>query len=329
MGLRLGITFLVVALMSAVVALTAIIQVRGLADVRQRELNVSVPYVAALQSAALDAKAAATDERGYLISGDKKFREEVDTRWKGIDNSLTEAEKLGNPTQKAQVQKIRTEMTAWITAVRAELELFTTDRTKAVELAFGPNRDLRKTYEGNLNKAINAGMTSISAGEEFQADVRRSQWTVLGLAAAALIVAGLLAWRLTARVLAPIRAQVDGLQNVAHGDLTVRVPERGRDEFTLMASAFNEAMGRLSGALAEVSQTASRVTGSADDLLSKASNGAESASNSATEAADASQQVGEVSESVQTVAAGTEEMTASIREIAKNAQDAAGVAASA
>ncbi|WP_116111932.1 hypothetical protein [Austwickia chelonae] len=85
------------------------------------------------------------------------------------------------------MQKIRTEMTAWITAVRAEFELLATDRTKAVGLAFGTNRDLRKIYEGDLTEAIETG---------------------------------LLAWRLAARVLAPIRAQVDGLQNVAHGDLT-------------------------------------------------------------------------------------------------------------
>ncbi len=58
---------------------TGYMSLAGIADLkntRNDELKVGVPYITSLNSAALAAKAAANDERGFLIAGDTGFRDD-------------------------------------------------------------------------------------------------------------------------------------------------------------------------------------------------------------------------------------------------------------
>ncbi|MBW3086864.1 putative methyl-accepting chemotaxis protein YoaH [Austwickia sp. TVS 96-490-7B] len=326
---RIALTFLAIAVMAALVAGVSIQQMRELSAVRDNDVNRSVRYVATLQDAALTAKAVANDERGFLLTGKKSFRDEADQRAAVIAKDLAEAESHANPEQKAQVAQIKASIAAWYDAVKAEFDQYADDPKGATALALGANRDLRKKYEADLVKSIDVGWATIHEGRDFQDALNRAIGIVTALVALAVIVTVGLMWMLTRKVLPPIQTQVEGLRLVAAGDLRYEAPVTSQDEFGQMAIALNEATRHLRDAFREVSQRAGRVADAADGLQITARDGSQSAHQSAQEADDATQEIDVVARTVQTVAAGTEEMTASIREISKNASDAAGVAASA
>jgi diguanylate cyclase (GGDEF)-like protein len=123
---------------------------------RHREVAASLaPFVIDLESAALAAKAAANDERGYLLAGDQKFADEFDSRQPGIDTSLAAARASAlHESDRQRVDEIATAVTAWRVAVRRELDLFRTDRAAAVAVALSANRDARKAYEALFQQAI-------------------------------------------------------------------------------------------------------------------------------------------------------------------------------
>jgi methyl-accepting chemotaxis protein len=60
-------------------------------------VKAGVPYITSLNDASLVARAAVNDERGYLIAGDAKFRDEALSRQGEVDESLASARALGAP----------------------------------------------------------------------------------------------------------------------------------------------------------------------------------------------------------------------------------------
>ncbi|HEX5204449.1 methyl-accepting chemotaxis protein [Paractinoplanes rhizophilus] len=142
-------------------------------------------------------------------------------------------------------------------------------------------------------------------------------------ACAAVVVAVLI----TRSITRPLGATVSAIRTVAQKDLTVRVPEAGRDELAAMGRALNGTLQVLRdafGGIIDNSQTLAAAAQQLNAATGQISDGAESASGKSDLVATAAE---EVSRSVQTVAAGTEQMNAAIQEIADGASRAAGVVA--
>ena len=130
-------------------------------------------------------------------------------------------------------------------------------------------------------------------------------------------------------VVRPIRRVHEVLETMAGGDFTARAQVHSQDEVGQMAAALAKAQDAVCEAFAGVGRTATRLRDAAHAMEASTSQSRSSAEQSSQVLGSIGQTSDVVSTSIQTVAAGTEEMTASIREIAKNAQDAAGVAAGA
>jgi methyl-accepting chemotaxis protein len=66
--------------MLAASMLVAVVLIRGLTNHEQRLNDRSIPYATAVAQAALAAKGAANDERGFLLFGDHRFIDEAGRR---------------------------------------------------------------------------------------------------------------------------------------------------------------------------------------------------------------------------------------------------------
>ncbi len=84
----------------------------------------------------------------------------------------------------------------------------------------------------------------------FEHTARRSTWLLLGVAAAGLLLAGLVTGRMTRSLEALSRAA----DAVSRGDLTRRIEARGGDEVSRLALAFNTMTDSLRSTLAKLSQ---------------------------------------------------------------------------
>jgi CHASE3 domain sensor protein len=200
-----------------------------------------VRYSTAMHQAALEAKGIANDERGYLISGNPEFLQELQTR----SGSAREAFALASgyavgARERAAVNEARAGFERWLRALRRELAAYRAGfRKQAVATSLGRTRELRKVNERSLARAHALGLRSIeSATSSVSSSASRSVTILLvylafaliaGLAIAFWIVRTLLkpAYRLTRNameVLMHARILVDEDAHGSHHGVGVEVP---------------------------------------------------------------------------------------------------------
>ncbi|MBG0826116.1 methyl-accepting chemotaxis protein [Planomonospora sp. ID91781] len=320
----------VLALTAVVTGLTALNKIGTLSDEHDRQLERAVPFITGLQRAAIDAKAAANDERGFLLTGDTKYSAEAMERFETVDAGLEQAAAAADsPEQAARVEEITASVHAWRDALSAEFTLHATDEAKAAELALGANRELRKTYEEQIDAAMEEATEALAASAKFGETVDSARFLVILVLVVGLVwgaASGLLIIR---AITGPVRTVSGVLQRMAAGDLTGRVPVRGRDEIGEMAGALNQAAESMQAAVRVIDSSSDSLAGAAEELTATSAQIAASAEETSAQAGVVTTAADEVSGNVETVAAGAEQMGASIREIAHSADEAAKVAAQA
>jgi methyl-accepting chemotaxis protein len=121
----------------------------------QQVNETSVRYASAVAAAALDAKGAANDERGFLISADPKFAKEADRRVAAARTWLHAADRAARGAeQRRAVADARSGFERWTTAIASEFAGFrASDRASTVATSLGTTRALRKHYEADLARA--------------------------------------------------------------------------------------------------------------------------------------------------------------------------------
>jgi methyl-accepting chemotaxis protein len=322
--------FAVVLALLLASTLLAVAQVEQLREARQDELGEAVPYITGLQAAAVSAKAAANDERGFLLTGERDYADEVHNRMAVVNESLAQARAAAqDPRRDAEVDAIAAAITTWVTALDREFELYSRDRAAALQLSLGENREARKTYEKLLSDATDSSSTQLREGVAFDRTVASTKRLLLILLGVALLLSVGVAVVVARTLTAPVARAVQTLNRVADGDLTVHLAGSRVREMNGLATALNQTVTAVRGTIQAMRTSAATLAGSSQRVAGVASTMSTSAEAAAAEASRASDTAAHVSHNVQSVASGSEEMSASIREIAHNASEAAGVAGSA
>ncbi len=203
-------------------------------------------------------------------------------------------------------------------SIAASNELASGESLEQFGIAATATSDLAKSIADTGTRAADEELTSMAAG-------RRLTW-LIGLSGllALLLVSGVVL-RSIALPLNTLRRRLETMSQTT-GDLSMRLPEGGRDELSLVSATFNTFLAGMASTVRTVSERATalstrsgELTGVAGELNAAAGDAAHRA-DSATHSAEA------VAESVHTMAASTEEMGASISEIAHSTQEASRVA---
>jgi methyl-accepting chemotaxis protein len=300
--------------------------VNELQHTRGREVGQAVPYITNLNAAALTAKAAANDERGYLIAGDTKFKDESLGRQKTFAEAMAAARAAADGAAKTRIDAVQTAVDAWFTAVQAEFATFPSDRAAAVTASMGPNRQLRKTYEGLLSDEITRANQALVAGKQFDGSVHRTRTSVIVLLVISLALALAFALYVGRLIVQPLRGVSLVLDALADGDLSRSVDLHQSDELGRMADSLRRAISSLRDTVTALTQHAVTLEGASAGLSSSSRRSAESAEIGAQQATSVAGVAETMSTNIATVAAGAEEMGASIREISLNTSQAVEVA---
>lgn len=153
--------------------------------------------------------------------------------------------------------------------------------------------------EEHFNKESDAHLTAIPVTAALS----------LGLVVSSTVIFSLmLAWRL----LIPIRSILGGMDRLAHGDLTVKVPVASADELGSLAQRFNEVVPKLRDMISRVAHVTDKVASASAELSATAeemSRGAQTLASRTTQ-----------------TAAAVEEMNATVAEVAGNSGRAAQMA---
>jgi len=159
---------LVLLALAVVIAVVLLLNLRDATRLADR----NVEHASHLQAAALLAKTLANDERGFLLSGDRKFERQFvegtpETR-EAFDRAETTA--VGNAQRRA-LYEARSIFEQWVGLVRTEIAIFHAgDRERAVRTSLGRTRDVRHVYETHLERgqaladsAVESSTRSLSA----------------------------------------------------------------------------------------------------------------------------------------------------------------------
>ena len=328
---HLGLAFGVLVLIAAAVTGYAVVAVGHLRDAGDLTSGRAMPYLTDLSDAALAAKSAANDERGYLLSGTEKFAQEAQGRRTVESASLDAARDHASSTaERAAIDAIDTRLGVFNQALDQEFQLYRTDPKAAVALSNGANRDLRKAYEQAFTDAVTLAKANVAAASTASnREASRARTILLFLLGVVLLCGVVVAVSLSRLITRPLARSVLVMESAAAGDLTGRVHGSGALEFQRMATATNTMLTSTGQAVATIATTAQTLSASAEQIAELSGKLTASAETAAERAAAVSSAAGDASASVQTVAAAGEEMAATIREISSSATSAAGVASTA
>ena len=189
LGVLVGMGSLLALLAVAIVA--ALLLIVELNDDATQLTDNQVQYATAIDAAALNAKAIANDERGFLLSGNPEFVEELETRRGNARAAFAVAlSEADNDAQRQAVIEANAGFEDWLRALRSEITTFRAGyRRKAVVTSLGPTRDLRKTYETSIAHAQDLGVDAVqSARSSVSATSTRSVAILLAYLVVALAI---------------------------------------------------------------------------------------------------------------------------------------------
>ncbi|WP_433049982.1 methyl-accepting chemotaxis protein [Dactylosporangium sp. CS-033363] len=312
---------------TAATGILALVGITQLRDTRNGEVGDAVPYVAALNQAALSAKAAANDERGYLLRGDTEFRDEALGRQSTVNAALQTARDNARAAEPAAVEQIRAALDAWFGALKTEFAAYPTDRDKAIADAFGANRDLRKVYEGLLDTEIKRANAALVAGRDFDRTANETRVAVIALLCVALALAVAMSLYIANVIVHPLRRVSSVLRAVAGGDLTQDAGVDQRDEVGQMADSLRQARSQLRTTVADLAEHSTALASASEQLAATSRESAAGAESGSRQAGAVATLADRMSGTISTVASGATEMGASIREISQSATKAVTVAA--
>ena len=166
---------------------------------------------------------------------------------------------------------------------------------------------------------------------------RSIQQTVVGVTLLVVLVIALLVFVLSGKAMKPVHQMVEGLKDIAQGegDLTLRLADEGKDEFSTMGRWFNLFIQKLQKIVLQITGNADELARDAGNFLEmsqKVSQGLEHISMRSTSVASAAEEMSanmtsvasaaeQSSTNISMVSAAAEEMSTSIGEIAKNANN--------
>jgi methyl-accepting chemotaxis protein len=187
-----GVLFAVLIAAIIVVVLSLVSLSRDQAELQDND----VPYAVAIATAALNAKAMANHERGYLISGSKEFVEEFDQNLVNVRSAFAAASVAAEGDRQVDAAgKAHAGFEEWVFAVRSMFRTYDAGNERvATRTALGPVRALRKTYEASLAEAQTVARTAIELRNN---PFARTEWVTLLLISLLVVLAicvGLTLW---------------------------------------------------------------------------------------------------------------------------------------
>ncbi|MET0517455.1 MAG: methyl-accepting chemotaxis protein, partial [Burkholderiaceae bacterium] len=320
-GLRLGLTFALLTLLSAALAAFAIQRMHLISGSLRLISQDRAPKVQLLDEMAKDVNTISRELRNALLMDEPALRAgalELSEQASGrIESLLQQLEPRLRTEQGLQLLRDLQAARAAYAPRHAEfVDLVKQGRTaQARELL----RDSLKTTQQNYIRAIEAlrgfqiGLID-AAAQDGEQDYRDARTVLLLLLATLVAIAASGGWLMTRSITRPLQRAVGVAETVAAGDLSAAIDAGGRDETGQLLLALRHMNGGLSQVVGAVRDSADHIaTGSRQIAAANA---------------DLSQRTEEQASSLQQTAAAVEQLSGSVRLSAESARQASTLAGS-
>ncbi|CAB5694898.1 Aspartate chemoreceptor protein [Delftia tsuruhatensis] len=324
-GARLGLAFLVMLALQALVGAIGVIQL-GRVQFNANELGSNwLPSVQAL------ANIRATSNEIRRLSLQHALVDTPAAR-QALESSITRTSSTALPQQLATYEKLVSsdEERAMYQTLVARWQSFSAlnqkqlalsnagaeQASRAKEMALGPTTE---AFAELLTAVLESTKLNIAGGEsatsQSQADYHKALYQLAGVIAAAVLTGIALAWSITRSITQPLHRAVAVARTVADGDLTTSLQVQGHDEPAALLGAMQDMSHRLAALISQVRQGSDSIATGSGEI--------------AAGSLDLSQRTEQQASSLEETAASLEQLTATVRTNAETAQQANQVASSA
>ena len=317
------------AVVIAITALLALVGFQSISSVRSaaRDLEAAKSVALIYGEATTWSVRAESAERGYIIQGDQRFRDEFESDVAKLEELMNEGEAIVVSADLEAAQNefrvANEEQVAFFEAVMDEYD----NRGQVAAVTLLPSGAEGRTRVVVASDALSAlAETKVEALNDRadSAGSRANMLLVVGTLAA-VAIGVFLALRLSRRIMGPLAEVKASADALANSDLSVRVDISSNDELQDMGEALNGAMDNLSITIRSILDSAGQVASASTELSAVAQQMAGSADQASAQAGVVSEGAVRISSGMGTVAASAEEMSATVAEIARNASEAARV----
>jgi methyl-accepting chemotaxis protein len=258
------------------------------------------------------------DERGYLLSGEETFAEEMKEKAQKLDALFAQGKEMEDIREDQRrllgrmeelFQTYRRESDKAVEALRYG------QREEALRLHFGEERQARKELDRVVEELVTLVQQEKAEDEALLAQQARTTETVLlAVAMTTVLLAVLIGGYLVRSIVIPLNRVNAQLRAIAEGegDLTRELTVSSRDEIGMLGQSFNRMLRNLREIILQVRSHAEQVAALAEQL------------NASSE--QTSQAAKQIAETVQGVVLGTDKQVQGVEEGSREVQEmAAGI----
>ncbi len=320
-GVRLGIGFGLVLLLLATISAVSITRLASLSSELDKVVNDRFPKTVQANNIIDAINAIARHLRNaYIFSGEEQKRslDAIPEQRKIITDNLEKLEAtIKSEKGKEHLSRVKTARAAYVAEQDKFLALLKENRREEVVVLM--QTTLRKTQTEYIDAVVNliAFQTKLMEDEGKEAAERAEMAInlVIGLSVASALIAILFAWFVTRSITKPVGEAAAAAQELAEGNLTVKVNADSKDEVGQLMSAMQAMIAKLSSIISEVNIASDALNNAAGQVSATAQSLSQSSSEQAA--------------SVEETTASVEEMTASINQNTENAKVTDGMATTA
>jgi signal transduction histidine kinase len=259
-----GLLALVIATAFAVL-LTSVADLRT-SERRARESEEVLVVANRLERLVVDLE---TGQRGFIITGQERFLQPWHDAQVAFPDQARNLQQLvaDNPEQQARAQRLTQQIDSYLLDYSIPLVTAAYQDPAAVRSEAATDEGRRRT------DAIRTEFDQFVATEQQLAAVREQRSDAVasraiiaaaaGLAGSILLIV-LFAGYLTRAIVRPVREAATMAGRLAHGDLTVRIPERGIAEIGVLQHSFNTMAGSLQQSRTELAASRTRLVAASD-----------------------------------------------------------------
>ncbi len=311
-GSRLGIGFTLVLMLCVAGMAYSIMRLEGMSAEFKRLAVVSLNQVRTIEIWASHTHQNGVRTRAIALSKEPRVGEYFAPQIAETTKRISELQKqveanLNTLEAKALFAEMGKNRAAYLEVRNQAFKLRAAGKMdEALQLVETRMNPLLDVYGASINAMLDASRRNIdAAASALEATAQRTRIVLAGLAAACLLLGGMLAWILTMGIITPLRTLVEVARRVADGDLRSDIAAGRGDEIGQLTNAICAMQDSLKSLLGNIQSDVRAVSASASQLAVSAD---ELADSTATQ-----------NEAVSSTAAAVEELTVSISQMADNA----------
>ena len=259
-----GLLALVIATAFAVL-LTSVADLRT-SERRARESEEVLVVANRLERLVVDLE---TGQRGFIITGQERFLQPWHDAQVAFPDQARNLQQLvaDNPEQQARAQRLTQQIDSYLLDYSIPLVTAAYQDPAAARSEAATDEGRRRTdaIRTEFDQFV-ATEQQLAAAREQRSDAVASRAIIAaaaGLAGSILLIV-LFAGYLTRAIVRPVREAATMAGRLAHGDLTVRIPERGIAEIGVLQHSFNTMAGSLQQSRTELAASRTRLVAASD-----------------------------------------------------------------